>query len=114
MAAPDLWLLALMQLMVEAIIQGVTWDGTKLLLGQALDTLRGNHLAPPVRKSSRTTSEYRFESYVDFGMLIRLFIKLQHRREVKGFSSMGTQKTKTAKTKKGPATRRKKKKKRQR
>ena len=54
---PDPWMIAIAYIMWEGIIQGFTWDSTKLLIDSALEKLVSFKLAPNLSSSKRKKSK---------------------------------------------------------
>lgn len=87
---PDPWLLAMAYLMWQGLIQGLTWDATKLLVKGALRKLRAAGVAPALRPPPRDEESsfeigFSWESYArDTDEQHKLFLGL--RRAYRGMT----------------------------
>lgn len=85
---PDPWLVALGLVMWEGIVQGMSWDGVKLLVSSALDELRKQGVAPPSDKHQVTRKEsvelgFCWVKYCGDQKLQEMFLGLRRHYETK-------------------------------
>ncbi len=78
---PDPWLLAIMYVMWDGVIQGVAWDGVKLLASNALNGLKSKKLAPGEKANEKRG--FAFAAYADIASLFRVFVKLETLKETR-------------------------------
>ena len=84
---PDPWFVALVALMWQGLVQGLTWDVIKASCLLALDKLRQTRLAPPAvtsvatrRKRSSTQVGFSYTKFADDGRpLYELFLGVKRR-----------------------------------
>jgi hypothetical protein len=85
---PDPWFVALVALMWQGLVQGLTWDAIKASCLFALDKLRKKRLAPPVvatvatrrKKCSATQIGFSYTKFADDGRpLYELFLGVKRR-----------------------------------
>lgn len=77
---PDPWLLALIWLMWEGVVQGATWDIIKASLSSAISTLQQNRLAPSELTAS-TQDEFSFEGYIELGTLFKVYCSIKSKKQ---------------------------------
>jgi hypothetical protein len=82
---PDPWFVALVALMWQGLVQGLTWDAIKASCLLALDKLRQKRLAPrdraiTTRKGSRTEVGFAYTKFAHDGRpLYELFLGVKRR-----------------------------------
>lgn len=96
---PDAWLLAVAYIMWEGILQGMSWDGTKLLVQNAIATMQSVGIAP--RQVGELKNEKGFKFAWSGQLEISSLVKLHAKLEAKYSSMSETEKSKaTRRTKK--------------
>jgi hypothetical protein len=75
---PDPWLMAIGAVMLEGVIQGLTWDAVKLAVQQALDLLRTRKRTPaPAASKRKAEKSLGFEIYLSLPMLGELYAAIE-------------------------------------
>ncbi|MBN70291.1 MAG: hypothetical protein CME32_13540 [Gimesia sp.] len=78
MCPPDAWLMAIGAVMLEGLIQGLSWDVVKLAVQQSLDLLKTRNATPtPVCQKNKTKKSLDFEIYLDLPVLGELYFAIE-------------------------------------